>query len=151
MLSLGLLMGAPHEQIDVILKFAGKPGRDALFDGLAASVDNTRRASRKLLHPKPFELLNHALIADDASDGGEYIVEFLQKYYAGLKGVYFHNTHLKDDAGFAGYWSFETAAVVILRDIDDSGFRDNIYYPAELADYARRRARKVRSTARRPR
>lgn len=140
-LSLGILLGAPEEQLEVVARAAGKPGRDGLFDQLAASVVDGWRVGRKLLHPRPFQPLHDAFTADDADEAGERVVDFLQKYYPGMKDAYFYNTHLKKDAGFVGYWSFECAAVVVLREIDDSGFSDNLYYPADLADHARKRRR----------
>ncbi len=38
---------------------------------------------------------------------------------------------------YYGYWSFESAAIVAILDLDDSSFRDNQYYPKDLVDYYR--------------
>jgi len=142
LLSLGILFGASREQLETVLKLGGKPGQDALYDAIAAWAIPGRSARAKLLHPTPYALLHRALNVDDSDDAGTDMVEFLQKYYAGIKKVYFYDTHLKPEAGFAGYWSFESAVVVVVRDIDDSGFADNLYYPADLAQYARTRRKK---------
>ena len=38
---------------------------------------------------------------------------------------------------YYGAWSFESAAIVAILDLDDSSFRDNQYYPKDLVDYYR--------------
>lgn len=38
---------------------------------------------------------------------------------------------------YYGRWSFESAAVVAIKGLDDSSFRDNEYYPKDLVDYYR--------------
>ncbi|MEZ4907013.1 MAG: DUF1910 domain-containing protein [Saprospiraceae bacterium] len=38
---------------------------------------------------------------------------------------------------YFGAWSFESAAIVAILDLDDSSFRDNPYYPKDLVDYYR--------------
>jgi hypothetical protein len=50
-------------------------------------------------------------------------------------GTYWWDGHGIIDRGglaYSGYWCFEAAAVVKLLGIDDSSFRDNEYYPADL-------------------
>jgi hypothetical protein len=38
---------------------------------------------------------------------------------------------------YYGRWSFEAAAVVAIKGLDDASFRDNPYYPKDLVDYYR--------------
>ena len=33
---------------------------------------------------------------------------------------------------YVGYWCFIAAAIVKIKDLDDSTFRDNKYYPKDL-------------------
>lgn len=42
-----------------------------------------------------------------------------------------------DKSWYHGAWSFESAAIVAILDLDDSSFRDNQYYPKDLVDYYR--------------
>ncbi len=42
-----------------------------------------------------------------------------------------------DKNWYSGYWSFESAVVVAILDLDDSKFRNNEYYPKDLVDYYR--------------
>lgn len=138
MLSLGLLLRAGAKELAPVLEFAGPPGRDRLFDRLAGRARSPRSTTTPLAHPKPFSLLDEALVASSSDSAADDLIAFLQKYYAGIRNTYFHNTHLKDDAGFVGYWSFEAGLVAVIKHIDDSGIADNPYYPADLVAYARR-------------
>lgn len=137
-LSLGLLFGVPPKRLAPVLTFAGRPGQDALVDILCVAIGAERAVSKKTLH-KPFEWLVRAYTADDPAEAGAAVVEFLQRYYAGVKRSYFYNSHLLADGGFAGYWSYEVAAVVFASDINDEGFVDNVFYPSDLTGYARSR------------
>jgi hypothetical protein len=42
-----------------------------------------------------------------------------------------------DKAWYSGCWSFESAVIVAILDLDDSKFRENEYYPKDLVDYYR--------------
>lgn len=138
MLSLGLLLRAGEKELAPVLELAGAPGQDRLIDRIAGRNGKARTTGEGLAHAKPFGLLEEALLAESSDDAANDLIEFLQKYYAGIRRTYFYNTHLKEDAGFVGYWSFEAGLVAVIKDIDDSGITDNPYYPADLVAYARR-------------
>lgn len=63
------------------------------------------------------------------------MVKYLDAWYMGNKSMSWHDTHLYDDRGYVGYWSFESALVVRLFDFDDSSFADHRYYPKDLARF----------------
>lgn len=44
---------------------------------------------------------------------------------------------LQNNDKYVGYWSFESAAVVYLLDLDDSSLHQFLYYPKDLVAYAR--------------
>jgi hypothetical protein len=136
-LSLGILLRVPPKHLGPVITFAGKPGQDRLIDSLAVACGDSRKIAKKVLH-EPFGWLTRALAVGSSLEAGEAIVEFLQKYYAGVRKAYFYNTHLNERASFYGYWSFESAAVAFMSDVNDSGFKDNVFYPADLTKYARR-------------
>lgn len=46
-------------------------------------------------------------------------------------------THKQKNPNYVGYWCLEAAAGVVMRNIDDSSFRDHPHYPADFADWAR--------------
>lgn len=65
--------------------------------------------------------------------------EFLKAWYRKMHGSRAAQTgRLKQQYNsYAGYWCLEAAAAVVILDIDDSSFRDNVYYPKDWADWAR--------------
>ncbi|WP_234975130.1 PoNe immunity protein domain-containing protein [Variovorax paradoxus] len=63
---------------------------------------------------------------------------FLDGWYKGLKGCYWHDTHTdQEGSSYFGYWAFEAALVTVLWDIDDQSYRDHLVYPKDLADWVR--------------
>lgn len=54
-----------------------------------------------------------------------------------MKDCYWYNRHKGKFATHFGYWSFESGLVSVLCGLDDSAFRDMLYYPEDLVDYAR--------------
>jgi hypothetical protein len=138
LLSLGVLFGTPAARLEPVVTFAGKAGQDGLVDTLVVAAGFDRSVAKKVIH-KPFEWLCRARNADDSLEASEAVVEFLKKYYAGVQHAYFYNSHLLDEGAFSGYWSFEAAAIVYVAEINDEGFQENVFYPAELTRFARSR------------
>ena len=67
------------------------------------------------------------------------IKKYLEGWYNNTKLLTWHNYVASIDRAryYYGYWSFESAAIVAILDLDDSSFRDNQYYPKDLVDYYR--------------
>jgi hypothetical protein len=42
---------------------------------------------------------------------------------------------------YYGAWSFESAAITAILDLDDSRFKNNKYYPKDLVDYYREKSK----------
>lgn len=76
-----------------------------------------------------FELSNEEIIKN------KLINKYLKTWYNNETRVFGKDLHGDEYNGYYmyhGYWAFEVAAFVKLRGLDDSGFRDNIYYPKDL-------------------
>lgn len=58
----------------------------------------------------------------------EAVKEYLEDWYQLRKETPWYDTHTRD-RGYSGYWAWDVAAVVKMMELDDSGFRDNPYYP----------------------
>jgi len=64
------------------------------------------------------------------------MAEYLKAWYGMSEDEpYFGNN--RKGSQFFGYWSFEAAAISVILGIDDTSYRDDIFYPRELADFAR--------------
>ncbi|GGB96078.1 PoNe immunity protein domain-containing protein [Pseudoduganella buxea] len=62
--------------------------------------------------------------------------EYLEDWYEASRREGYYNSHMRGDV-FTGYWSWEAAAITFVLDIDDSSFRDAMFNPVDLVDYAR--------------
>ena len=90
-----------------------------------------------LLHPVPYKPLAKTTVAV-LEDRPALVKEFLDGWYKGLKGCYWHDTHTdQEGSSYFGYWAFEAALVTVLWDIDDQSYRDHLVYPKDLADWVR--------------
>lgn len=115
-------------------------GKDALFETLVARLGGqaveVKPAGAVLKMLKAHPLLYQATQAEPAKRP-LLVAEFLKKWYASMKGCYWHNRHDKAPQNFFGYWAFEAGLVTYLWDIDDKAYRDLPFYPKDLVDHAR--------------
>lgn len=124
-LSLAMLFGEPSSEF----RQRGA-GQDALYDQFLSFVGEIDSTVETILHPKPFAHLISAL--QNAQERKAKIKEFLLAWYDGMSLCPWHDTHLRQDPSFFGYWSFELAVVVKALSISDNAFSDNIFYPRDL-------------------
>ena len=86
-----------------------------------------------------FELygnLKKAIDQNDNKEAEQFVKVFLDEdWLEEQKRSQMHIDPNKDS--YYGRWSFESAAVVAIKGLDDSSFRDNEYYPKDLVDYYR--------------
>lgn len=76
-------------------------------------------------------LMLEKILSSNKEDAQILIKDYLENYWyskENLDEVY--NSHKK--GGYAGYWSWEAAAIVKVMNLDDSSFKDNEYYPSDL-------------------
>ena len=64
------------------------------------------------------------------------IARYLDDWYRASRREPYYDSH-KRRVHFYGYWSWESAAITFLLDIDDSSYRDALFYPRDLVDFAR--------------
>ena len=86
--------------------------------------------------------LLQAIMAESKEESLKYLNTYLSSWYEGNRkiGNLLIDTHLNQDpeyGGYIGYWSFESAAVAYLKDLDDTSLRQYLYYPKDMVDWAR--------------
>lgn len=106
-------------------------GQDSLIDHLLVLTGSKLTPTATLLHPSPFAHLL-TVLQGPAAAAGPHLDAFLKNWYAGMGRTPWHDTHLRQDPSFFGYWSMELAAVVKAMSINDTAFGDNIFYPRDL-------------------
>lgn len=72
-----------------------------------------------------YELLNDVFTSDDKEAS---LNEYLEKWYEAHSGYAWYNSHLRDTDTYCGYWSFESAALAMIMDLDSTKV-DSEYYP----------------------
>lgn len=66
------------------------------------------------------------------------MAQYMDDWYEASRREPYYRSHTKGrEHNFLGYWSFEAAAVSVLLDINDSGYRDHEFYPKDMADFGR--------------
>ncbi len=114
-----------------LLLCIGNEGRDALFEALVATRSQNRKQATGLQHASIFEPLFQAFAAKGDSRNA-FMSRYPKDWYSALKHAYWIGTHTRLDGGFFGYWAVEVAGVVAAFHIDDTTFRDLVYYPKDL-------------------
>lgn len=128
LVALGILLETEDSTFARLLREINQSGRDALFDRLVALRQDNASSMTVLMYPRPYRPLYAALDAS-ATVRPTLLADFVQQYYPAMKGVYWHNTHRRDDVGFFGYWCFELAAFVHELEWDDEACLPSPYYP----------------------
>ena len=86
--------------------------------------------------------LLQAIMAESKEETLKHLNAYLAGWYDGNRkiGNPLIDTHLEQDPEYGGYignWSFESAAVAYLKDLDDTSLRQYMYYPKDMVDWAR--------------
>ncbi|MCX2682103.1 DUF1911 domain-containing protein [Galbibacter sp. EGI 63066] len=148
MLSLGLLLNINEADFTKLVEVIDRDSvKDFLFEFIIRAKLKDRQpiieeSYREFFGiPKVFEKLRKAITETDNAKAENLIKEFTTKdWYKNHKDAGWYDSHKPNRRGeviYFGYWSFETAAVVAIMDLDDSSFRDCQYYPKDLVDYFR--------------
>lgn len=109
--------------------------KDALIDFIIASKIDNWTIHDSLSIEKPTNRIIDVIFEENSEVSEKLIKTYLNKFwYKTYKNYSFYDTHLNADIHneFKGYWAFEVAAIVKIKGLDDSLFRDNKYYPDRL-------------------
>lgn len=134
LLSLGNALNIPVEDFSCAVRAWDKSERkDWLVDFLIKGRIPERELTPTLLFPKPYGTVKRAVEMEDKQEAGKLLKTYLDKeWYPGHSTTYWHKYHLSKRDVFFGYWSLETPVIAKLAGIDDTVFRDCLYYPKEL-------------------
>lgn len=136
--SLGILLEVEIKLLMVLLEYADAQKLDGKLIDFLAQACGFHRSYQSIGYGKdnPYEKLEK-IIKKSFEDKKEAETE-LQKY---MKDVWlqghsdfgWHTAHKR--AGYVGFWSFETAALVKILKLDDSKLKESNHYPYDLAHY----------------
>ena len=136
LLSIGILLEIDNS---VLCKLFSLAQRDGLNDMLINFLISTRDPEwnvqgNSLVHPILPGIC--PIIYTDKASAAAALKNYLEKFwYKGHSSSGWYEAHKSKENTYAGYWSFESAAVVKLLKLDDSMFKDNAYYPYDLVHW----------------
>lgn len=136
-LSMTILLGT-SEQRARIGAVIGLRGPDTALEFLAGlHGDSLDGVDIVLSQPRPYARLMKVVQARP-DRRPKLMSDFVQHWYNDCRKAYWWGEHLRGPkygkpVSYDGYWCFEAAAVTRLLGIDDASYRDNEYYPRDLA------------------
>ena len=135
--SIGVLLDA-KEELTTLHKLVKEVGyKDYLIDFLFKYIDKNAAVNDGLLWPddsacQKLKEITLSAKAETPKLIGEYLAN---DFYTKGNFEDEYNSHKRNDNVYDGYWSFEAAALVKIMDVDDSRFKDNPYYPYDMAHF----------------
>ncbi|MCU5363597.1 PoNi-like cognate immunity protein [Bacillus pacificus] len=138
MISLGILLETDKRNLERLKKIVEKENmNDAVIDFLLCASDIgytkvTNRYYKENPYAKTREIIE--LAQTDKKEASKRLQTYMEKEW--FKGHYdyeWKNAH--KEPGYVGYWSFETAAIVKILELDDTSLKGNNHYPYDLAHY----------------
>jgi len=143
MLSLGYLLDINEADFKKLVDVIDRDGvKDFLFEFIILAKVKDRQPIKEESYqeffgvPQTFEKLRKAIKETDKAKAEKLVKEFVTKeWYKNHKDSGWYDSHKSKHDTYFGYWSFETAAVVKIMGLDDSGFMDCQYYPKDLVNY----------------
>ncbi|MDB5087089.1 MAG: hypothetical protein JWR09_1083 [Mucilaginibacter sp.] len=135
--SIGVLLDA-KEELTTLQKLVKEVGyKDYLIDFLFKYIDKNTAVNDELLWPddRACQKLKEITLSAKPETPkliGEYLAN---DFYTKENFEDEYNSHKRNDNVYDGYWSFEAAALVKIMDVDDSSFKDNPYYPYDMAHF----------------
>ncbi|HDR8180748.1 TPA: DUF1911 domain-containing protein [Bacillus thuringiensis] len=138
MISLGILLETDKKNIERLKKIVDKKNmNDAVIDFLlcASDIGYTKMTNvyfKENPYAKTREIIE--LAQTDKKEASKRLQTYMEKEW--FKGHYdyeWKNAH--KEPGYVGYWSFETAALIKILELDDTSLKDNNHYPYDLAHY----------------
>ncbi len=114
-------------------------GRDALYEDLLDYGLDGRLDVDTWFHESYRDCIN-SMYGDSDDESLADLNSYLEKWYASVSGVAWHDSHLdlSERKGlYFGYWAIEAAALAYLLELDDTSLREHIVYPKDLVDFAR--------------
>lgn len=142
-LSLGILLNVSNSSFNSIVEIIDK---DNVKDFLYEFLINSKIKHRSKIEEENFKefswykdrfiKLKHIINNDNKDFSQKQIKQFLEEdWYKALRDTPTYNQHDKTDGNYVGYYCFVAAAIVKIKNLDDSSFRDNKYYPKDLIEY----------------
>ncbi|WP_397537121.1 PoNi-like cognate immunity protein [Rummeliibacillus pycnus] len=138
MISLGILLETDKKNIERLNRVIEKKNiNDSVIDYLlyASDIGYTKITNayyKENPYAKTREIIE--LAQTDKKEASSRLKTYMEKeWYKGHYDYEWKNAH--KEPGYVGYWSFETAALAKILELDDTSLLNNNHYPYDLAHY----------------
>ncbi|GAT74312.1 PoNe immunity protein domain-containing protein [Microbacterium hydrocarbonoxydans] len=134
LVSLSLVFDVDQETFDRVVAAVEFGWGDRLLDRLIASRRPGRPVGEALAFPRIVGKLDAAFDAASPAAASGAVAKYLASWYPAWKGAWGWGGHEQvKKRQYHGYWAFEALGVVKALGLDDESFRDDEYYPRDLA------------------
>ena len=138
MVSLGILLETDKQNIEQLAKIVKRNNiNDFVIDFLlCASQIGYRQISNSFVKETPYSKIRELieLVQADKLEASKLLQTYMEKeWFQGHYDYEWKNAHKR--AGYVGFWSFETAAIVKIFGLDDTSLKNNRHYPYDLVHY----------------
>lgn len=133
-LSLAIIFDLDEKKFGGIVEFVDETGKtDFFLDSLIAYKLKGRRIREELHFPKNFSKFKDVLESTDKVGATRILQDYLAKnWYKSLVGTFWHDNHKSKHDSYFGYWALEAAAIIKIKELDDTGLKQISYYPYDL-------------------
>lgn len=138
MISLGILFETEKQNMERLAKIVERQNmEDFIIDYLLIASDIGWKKIRNIFEKEiPYtntkEIIELAQM--DKKEASKRLQTYIEnEWFQGHYDYEWRNAH--KEPGYLGFWSFETAAIAKILDLDDSGLKDNNHYPYDLTHY----------------
>lgn len=143
MVSLAYLLQIPDDKFAGIVNYvqhADESSDEPAWqpDGILWYIINARKPGGvqpdKVIWPELYQdLLN--LIRMPKAQAEAAMKDYLEKWYKLHRNDPWYETH-KKELVYKGYWCWEAGAITKIMQLDDSSFKDNLYYPYDMVHWS---------------
>src|SRR5699024_4293017 len=138
MVSLGILLETDKENIKRLSEIIKKQNvHDFVVDYLLCACDIgwlhiSNSFDKEIPYANTKEIVELAETDKDAAS--DILFTYMEKeWFHGHYDFEWKNAH--NEPGYVGFWSFESAALAKILELDDTGLQNNNHYPYDLAHY----------------
>ena len=127
LLSLAVMLDAGNDAKKLIDSKADFISEDRLLSFLSTYIKNGKRDwNQSVSLRKEYDALNNVFTSDDKESA---LNEYLEKWYDAHSDYAWYNSHLRDTDTYCGYWSFESAAIADVLNLDINVLKEKSYFP----------------------
>ena len=127
-LSLTIILDAEDSASQFIEANKGIIGTDRLLKFLVSYIrDGSVEWDSNIAIRDEYDALNQVINAGDKEGA---LKDYLAGWYEAHSEYAWYNAHLRDTDTYCGYWSFESAAIVIILGLREEELQDIEYYPS---------------------